>query len=95
MEKQLYKHLYTLVHGLLIKTWDPIDIANEPLAQSEYDAYIPAIVSLLIRGTDKDALADHLQRLEIVEMGLPGDRQRAILVAEKLLSLDPENLAGL
>jgi hypothetical protein len=33
------------------------------------------------------ALSDRLLRIETVEMGLPGDRERALRVADRLIAL--------
>ncbi|MBN9305638.1 MULTISPECIES: hypothetical protein [unclassified Devosia] len=75
------------VRPILLKTWDPIGIADEPRAQDEYDAYAPAIARMLAADVSEAALASHLLAVERDRMGLRGDEQRAAQTAKLLLAL--------
>ena len=64
--------------------WDPIGVNDVPAARDEYDGYVPQILDLLRVGAPASMMADRLLRIETDEMGLRGDRERALRVAEKL-----------
>ena len=87
----IYERLYGPIHDVLIKEWDPIGVGDQPLAQDEYDSYIPGIINLLTIGADRVRLIDHLQQLETVSMGLRGDCERNTLVAKRLLEVYVES----
>lgn len=72
------------IHDVLFRDWDPIGCG---VPEDEYDSYIPSILNLLLQGADPQRIADRLYTLETVSMGLPGDRERSMRVAAKLLSL--------
>jgi hypothetical protein len=75
------------VRPMLLKTWDPIGIVEEPRAQDEYDSYAPAIARMLAAGVSEAALASHLLAIERDRIGLRGDAPRASRVARSLLAL--------
>ena len=75
--KRLYQHF----HDILIKLWDPIGVHDQPLAQDEYDSYIPQLISLLQRKPSQNDVAQHLHRIETQRMGLPGDRDNSYIIA--------------
>jgi hypothetical protein len=79
--------LFSAVRLILMRDWDPIGIKDEPAAQDEYDAYIQPLLRLVTEGVSSSVLSDRLLRIETVEMGLSGDRERALRVAEKLRTL--------
>jgi hypothetical protein len=76
------------MHGriklVLLAHWDPIGVRNEPNAQDEYDAYIPPLAQMLASGSDTRAIADYLLAIETQAMGIGGDEDRALRVAERL-----------
>ena len=76
--------LFSAVRLILMRDWDPIGISDVPAAQDEYDGYVAPLLRLLRDGVSSSALSDTLLRIETVEMGLPGDRERARRVADKL-----------
>ena len=78
---------FSAVRLILMRDWDPIGINDEPAAQDEYDSYVAPLLHLLRQGVSSSALSDRLLRIETVEMGLPGDRERALRVAQKLREL--------
>jgi hypothetical protein len=75
---------FDAIRVVLMKDWDPIEIGDAPAAQDEYDGYIGPILGLLRTGASVSKMAEHLLRIETEEMGLRGDRGRALPVAEKL-----------
>ena len=56
-------------------------------ARDEYDSYAPHILSLLYAGSALMALADHLEKLRMVDMGLPRQRERDEEAARELTAL--------
>jgi hypothetical protein len=82
-----YKQLHDRIHGILLNEWDPIGVREQPLAHNEYDAYIPGIIGLLRHAAARPTLAEHLHRLETIEMGLPGDHARSRHVAAALMAM--------
>jgi hypothetical protein len=80
--------LFSAVRLILMRDWDPIGISEVPAAQDEYDGYVGSLLRLLRDGaSSSSALSERLLRIETVEMGLPGDRERALQVADKLWRL--------
>lgn len=79
--------LYDTVRAILMKDWDPIEINDVPAAHDEYDGYVQRLVGLLRRGASASVLSERLLHIETVEMGLRGDRGRALRVAEQLTAL--------
>jgi hypothetical protein len=79
--------LYHRINELLWQEWDPIGVNNYAEARDEYCNYASQIEGLLIKGTDKNALAQYLYNVETKRMGLTGDQQRNEDVASKLLDL--------
>jgi lactam utilization protein B len=81
--------LSDVVKVVLMKNWDPIGVNDEPAAQDEYDGYVQQILRLLKTDASVSKVAEHLLRIETDEMGLRGDRGRALRVAETLRSEIP------
>jgi hypothetical protein len=77
-----YRLALAAIHAVLIKEWDPIGVADEPMAQDEYDSYIPVVLRLLREGADDAEIAAHLAKIETQEMGLDplADRNRRVAV---------------
>jgi hypothetical protein len=75
------------IRAVLLSSWDPIGIRDEPEAQDEYDDYVPAVLGLLSEGVEVDVIAEHLTRIETDRMCLPPNPERARGVATKLREL--------
>lgn len=58
------------MRGVLLNTWDPIGINDEPNAQNEYDGYIGELYDLLVSGAPDSALLDYLYWAVYENMGL-------------------------
>ncbi|GGF25982.1 hypothetical protein GCM10011321_16820 [Youhaiella tibetensis] len=76
------------VRSILLDYWDPNSIRNVPRAKGEYDAYIGQILRDVAAGASAERVARYLLRVETEVLHQGGDRDRALFVAEKLLSGD-------
>jgi len=79
------------IRAVLLKEWAPIGVADEPMAQDEYDTYVPMIYRLIVQGVDVESLAVHLERIETEQMGLRSGGEHNWHVARRLI----EVVAGL
>ena len=70
-----------------MREWDPIGINDVPAAKDEYDGYVDRVLGLVERGASVSALSERLLEIETAEMGLRGDRERTLRVAERLVAL--------
>jgi hypothetical protein len=75
------------IRAILLQSWDPIGVADEPQAQDEYDAYVAGIARLVQAGASVEAVAAHLLALEREHMALPGRPDRAMAAARMLVAL--------
>ena len=76
------------IHDILWNDWDPIGVCGAG-PEDEYDGYIAEVMRLLQSGAPRQAMVDHLADCESDSMGLPpADRDRLVVVTDKLLALD-------
>jgi hypothetical protein len=75
------------VRTVLLQMWDPIGVANVATARDEYDAYVAPLAQMMRQRRSAAELSRRLLEIETGTMGLPGDQQRARLVAEKLVAI--------
>jgi hypothetical protein len=68
----------------VLSWWDPIGVKEFGDPETEYERYIPEIVSLIEDGLDEEQLYAELERIEQEEMGLSGRCQRTRKAAKKL-----------
>lgn len=80
-QKQLYKR----IDEILWSDWDPIGVNDIDSVRDEYQSYTPHIFSLTIQGADKTEIAEHLHKLETINMGLSGNIQHCEKIAQKIL----------
>lgn len=85
MTDPIFKKLQPIVKEILLHEWDPIGVANIPLADDEYDNYVPQVCKLLIEKSDFEKISDYLWKVETEQMGLPGNRDNIRIVSHKLL----------
>ena len=79
------------IRTLLLQEWDPIGVLEIPEAWDEYDAYIGGVYQLLASGADARAIAEHLLRIENLQMGLGSRSVESLLpVAERLCALQEQ-----
>ena len=57
------------IRRVFLEEWDPIGVADEPLAQDEYDGYLGSIYDMLARGASEAEIARRLNFHETVDMG--------------------------
>ena len=87
--KQSSRDLRRAIRKVLLDTWDPIGIRNEPNAQDEYEAYEADIVGFLTRGSSDEEITAYLQRVEVDRMGMPaGNPEHLRPVVDALRALD-------
>lgn len=77
------------IRNILLKTWDPLGVSDEPIAKDEYDSYIGPIYRLLASGGNVREVASLLAHIESQNMGLHGDRNIESLLptAKQLVDL--------
>lgn len=73
--------LYKLIDEILWNDWDPIGVNDIPEARDEYQSYIPAIFSLVIKEASEAEIAGKLYQIEVERMGLPGNKENCLRVA--------------
>jgi len=79
--------MHQKINRVLQNEWDPIGVADVPEAQDEYESYVPQIYAMLIRGRPVREIFDYLWRAETQHMGLCGNQQRTMHIAETLAAL--------
>jgi hypothetical protein len=70
----------------LLMAWDPIGVADEPLAAGEYDSLIAPLVSRLRAGTSTGELATWLGDHVESDMGLSRQADRDAVLASQLVA---------
>lgn len=83
----LSNKLYQKIQHVLLKEWDPIGIQEEPLAQKEYDAYVPTLVALVAQRATEKEIFGHLWLIETRRLELPGNRIHTGKIATRLFHL--------
>jgi hypothetical protein len=82
------EHAVTAINAVesILRRWDPIGVAPGEFAPAdEYDSYAPHIVSMLAGASSVVELADHLEHIRTVSIGLPADRDRDMACATQLV----------
>jgi hypothetical protein len=75
IDKTQSRLLHVQIRSVLLNTWDPIGIKDEPNAQDEYDDYIGSIYDLLVKGAPYSDLLDYLHWAVYENMGLDASRE--------------------
>ena len=76
--------LYTKIDEILWTDWDPIGVSDTLEARDEYQSYLPGVFALALGRCDVDEIADRLHGIERERMGLPGNREHCMRVAERV-----------
>jgi hypothetical protein len=74
------------IDDILWFDWDPIGI-NDIAPRDEYQSYVPEIFGLIKSKTDKKGIADRLYKLETETMGMTGNMEHCLTIADKILSI--------
>jgi hypothetical protein len=76
------------VREVLLRYWDPANVAEQPDAHRTYDGWIPALWQLIDSGADESAVIAFLKEREAESMCFPAlGTTRLKLPAQKLLNL--------
>ena len=69
--KENSRRIRVQIRRVYLDVWDPIGIADEPMAQDEYDIYIGEMFELLMSGADDHKLVSYLNWVtgERMELG--------------------------
>ena len=74
---------------VLLRSWDPLGVANEPEAADEYTAYVGGVYRLLATGASEREIAEHLVRLETEQLGYRDSEWRMLVpIARRLRKLN-------
>ena len=79
------KELSKRVDEVLFYVWDPIGVANEPCARSEYENYVPKICQLVEQNDNISPISSHLANIVKDWMGLSPDKSSCDSTAQLLL----------
>jgi hypothetical protein len=81
------------LRSVTMSGWDPIGVADEPLAASEYDNYLAQIVERLRAEVTTDDLAGYLADVR-ASMGLERDVPRDLAAARRMREWYAASIAG-
>ena len=79
--------LYKAIDDILWFDWDPIGVNDNEEIRDEYQGYTPQIFKLKKDGADVNKITKHIYQLEIVSMGMTGNKERCKIIAEKIINL--------
>jgi len=78
--------LYEQINEILWNDWDPIGI-KDIAPHDEYSGYTTTIYRLKTNGVDKETIANTLNQIETDTIGLTGNMETCLQVAEKIIKL--------
>ena len=88
MNKAASREYRRQIGRILLEQWDPIGVADEPMAADEYEEYVYGVFRLLLNGAPASAIAEHLAKVERERMGMDGaSSSRNLAVANALRAL--------
>jgi hypothetical protein len=82
--------IYQQIDDVLWYDWDPIGI-NDMAPRDEYQSYTPQIFNLVKSDTDRMLIAKTLSKIETYNMGLAGNIEKCLKIADKILAIDMKN----
>jgi len=88
IDKAQSRRVRVQIRRVLLDTWDPIGIQDEPNAQEEYDGYIGRIYELLACGAPNSELMDYLFWAVHEHMGLDATREDMLPTIAELRKID-------
>ena len=83
--KQKTHEIKLQIRRVLLEEWDPVGVADEPLAQDEYDSYLGGIYGLLAQSATEAEIVHHLYMTETLNMGMKGQSKERLLTAAQAL----------
>jgi hypothetical protein len=75
IDKYESRRILVEIRRVLLQTWDPIGIRDEPKAQDEYDTYLGGVYALLVGGATDEEISNHLWHIVNDRMGLNAARK--------------------
>lgn len=88
MSKEILMNLFNqevrAAREILLSLWDPIGVNGESQAQDEYDDYATEIVKRIDSGCAAADLSKYLEEIEVHELGLRPNSERAAAVGSAL-----------
>jgi len=69
-DRHAWHELHARIRVILNARWDPLGVADR--ADDTYDSYVDGVHALLIKPASDDAIARHLQAIEVGAMGING-----------------------
>ena len=89
--KGKFLNLYQQIDQILWEDWDPIGI-NDDAPRDEYQGYTPLILKLVKSKSDSTKIAEKLYEIETELIGLSGNYENCLKVAEKINNLEKKNV---
>lgn len=69
-DRPAWHELHARIRVILSERWDPIGVAGR--TDDTYDSYVDGVHALLMKHTSDEAIARHLQAIEVGAMGING-----------------------
>ena len=69
-DRHAWHELHARIRAILNERWDPIGVAGR--ADDTYDSYVDGVHALLMKHASDEAIARHLQAIEVGAMGING-----------------------
>lgn len=85
--------LYKKIDDILWFDWDPIGI-NDLAPRDEYQSYVPGIFRLIKSKVDRTGIAERLYKLETETMGMNGNKEHCLIIADKILTIERQRKNG-
>jgi hypothetical protein len=86
--------LHAQIGRVLLKSWDPLDVAGRPEGDAERARYIAGVVALLATGASDRQVAEHLVGLEAQRFGYRDSEPGMLRPTAKKLRLLYRRLAA-
>lgn len=80
-------NFYKKIDTILWQKWDPIGVNEIESARDEYYGYIPEIYNLKITNASKNEIAEHLNKIATINLGLFENLKHCEEIAELILQI--------
>jgi hypothetical protein len=84
IDKAQSREIRQQIRRVLLGSWDPIGIKDEPNAQDEYDGYIGRLYELLVSDSPDAEIVEYLYWSAYQNMGLETTREHMIPTLQEL-----------
>lgn len=89
--KGKFLNLYQQIDQILWEDWDPIGV-NDIAPRDEYQSYTPLILKLVKSNSDTTKIAEKLHEIETKTIGVLGNYESCLKVAEKINNIEKKNV---